>query len=264
MTVAFMPKFGKPLSCVIQYELNPTMGKTLVKIGTDPFSTYVSTNQLAERDTMSTATANTEDAAPKRRGRPPKSAAVVPIESARKHQAATSATKVATPKPAAKTPVRASAAPKATVTTKRPVGRPRKAVAPPVEAPKRRGRPPKAATAAPVPTPKTTVAKRAPVAKATAKRAAAPKRQRVTENPFRPESNSYLFCNALLKGGTRRRMAESLAKKIEIKPWSKEGVDQIEEIDTRLNLTANKLQRDYGWKIERTGRGLSGKIKITP
>lgn len=279
----FKPKVGKPLRCVISYELSPTSGKTLVRIGTDPFDSHVATNQLVKRDEMTEVTEPTE-AAPRKRGRPRKDATVTPIETARTKRKVKPGTAKRTkpaaeaepveaprrrgrPPKAAAEPVRkgpgrprkvtaeaeAPVAPKKAATATR--GRPKK-VAAVAETPKRRGRPPTKAVA---------TTKKGTAGTQTRKPAAKVK-VTVTENPFRAGSNSHAFCAALMKGGTRRVMAQRLSQKVTVTPWSKEisAEDQITEIDTRLGLTAHKLKAEYGWTIERSGRGIDGKLKVHP
>lgn len=284
MTCYFKPKIGKPLQCVIQYEYGPTAGKTLVRIGTDPFDTHVFTNQLIERSAMTTEVTepDTTEAAPRKRGRPrknPVEATVTPIETARKKRkpVAEVAEPVKRPrgrprknpvedvKPVAdETPkarrTRAKATPEP-IAVKRGPGRPKKVAAEPVaEAPKRRGRPPKNAAGTSV-TPAKKVATKTP-----ATRGPKPVEATATENPFRKGSNSYMYCQALMKGGTRRAMATRLAKSIQVTPWSKEitAADQIAEIDTRLGLCAHQLKTKFGWTVERNGRGIDGKIRVKP
>lgn len=267
-TVLFIPSKtnAKPLKAVIQYELGGTNGKTLIKIGTDPFSTHVSTNQLQKGNEMATTPEPVVEAAPRKRGRPRKDAVVAPA--ARTKRKVTKPVEAVEETPVAKKRGRpaktAAKAPRASrkvtaeveapAPAKRSAGRPKKAVAA-AEAPKRRGRPPKA-TASTAPTKKVAVAK--PARK--------PVKVTVTENPFRPGSNSHAYCAALMKGGTRRAIAQRLAQKITVTPWSKEisAEDQISEIDTRLNLTAHQLKSKFGWTITRSGRGMDSKIRVQP
>jgi hypothetical protein len=86
------------------------------------------------------------------------------------------------------------------------------------------------------------------------------------ENPFRPESNSWQYCQVLKKGGVRRKLAEQIRKRIELHPWSKKAgdVDEIAEIDKRIILVSQQLEARFGWHVTRVGRGIEGTIKAIP
>lgn len=142
------------------------------------------------------------------------------------------------------------------------------------EAPKRRGRPAKAAPAAK--TAKATKAAKAPAkatkaAKTTKATKAEPEkakrrpgRPRVDRSsiepgtcPFRKGTDRATVFALLKRGGVRRTLAEQLREKVTIK-----GEPGLNDYDKRLILTADTLQREWGYEIKKDGRGLDGKIKV--
>lgn len=113
-------------------------------------------------------------------------------------------------------------------------------------------------------------AKKAP-AKKTAKSAAkaktksGPKGKTNEGNPFRPGSNLHLIHNLLVKGGKRESLAQKLADKVALHPYTNDvsEVDLV-DYDKRIVLGAQTLRDQHNYKIERDGRGLSGTIKAVP
>ena len=84
------------------------------------------------------------------------------------------------------------------------------------------------------------------------------------ENPYRPGTGMH-FAFAILKaGGTRRVMAQKLAKKTQIHPHSRAGNTTEADYDKRLILTSQDLEKNHGWGVLRDGRGLDGKLRIFP
>lgn len=83
------------------------------------------------------------------------------------------------------------------------------------------------------------------------------------ENPFRKKSNMFKVCKLLLKGGTRRKLAEKLAESTEIHPYLKgDGEIDLNDYDKRLLLGAEVMLSKFGYGVQRTGRGLDGKILV--
>lgn len=83
------------------------------------------------------------------------------------------------------------------------------------------------------------------------------------ENPFRKKSNMFKVCKLLLKGGTRRKLAEKLAESTEIHPYLKgDGEIDLLDFDKRLLLGAEVMLTKFGYGVQRTGRGLDGKILV--
>lgn len=140
-------------------------------------------------------------------------------------------------------PAKASAPPAA----KKPAAKPAKAVAT------------KKAASKPV--------KKAAKATKPAKKAATVKAARTVtgDNPFREGSNSFLMAAELLKGGNRGQMVKRLKKAMKIHPWSKDKEENPEfAIRKRLLLVAAALEKDYGFTIEREGRGEAGSMIAIP
>lgn len=84
-------------------------------------------------------------------------------------------------------------------------------------------------------------------------------------NPFRPGSNLHLIHNLLIKGGNREKLAQKLADKVALHPYTN-SADEIDLIDydKRIVLAAQTLRDQHGYKVEREGRGLAGSIKVVP
>lgn len=83
------------------------------------------------------------------------------------------------------------------------------------------------------------------------------------ENPFRKSSNLYKIAKLLLKGGTRRALAESLAKSTDLNPYTKDDADiDLADFDKRLLLGSITMRDTYGYGVYRSGRGIDGKILV--
>lgn len=83
------------------------------------------------------------------------------------------------------------------------------------------------------------------------------------DNPFRKGSNLHIICALLLKGGKREVLAEKLSAKVDLHPYSGNDIS-LTDYDKRILLGAQTLRDKHGFKIERSGRGLEGKIKVVP
>lgn len=82
-------------------------------------------------------------------------------------------------------------------------------------------------------------------------------------NPFRKSSNLFVVGNLLLKGGSRRVLAEKLNQKVDLHPYNKDSSDiDLLDFDKRLLLGAQTMRDQFGYGIQRTGRGLDGKILV--
>jgi hypothetical protein len=81
------------------------------------------------------------------------------------------------------------------------------------------------------------------------------------ENPFRKSSNLHRVAKLLLKGGTRSVLAAQLAKQVELHPYHKGEVD-LDDFDKRLLLGAQTMRDQFGYGIQRLGRGIEGKILV--
>ncbi len=87
------------------------------------------------------------------------------------------------------------------------------------------------------------------------------------KNPYRPGSNLAKITDVLLKGGKRAVQVAKLQKVIDMHPYTQavEDLDVEKELDKRLMLTAGLLERDFGFVIEKSGRGMeSGTVKVIP
>lgn len=117
--------------------------------------------------------------------------------------------------------------------------------------------------------PKSTAAKKAPAKKAPATSKASSngkaKSTNTGPNPFRERSNLHLMTEELMKGGKLQTVVNRLKKKMEIKPWSKDEVEDVDKaITKRVHLAAASLEKDHGFKIVKEGRGPSSKIQAIP
>lgn len=84
-------------------------------------------------------------------------------------------------------------------------------------------------------------------------------------NPFRVGSNVWKMAEELLRGGRRADMIKRLKKSMPLHPWSKDKEENPDRaIDKRLLMTAAAMEKDYGYKIVREGRGVAGTIKVLP
>lgn len=116
--------------------------------------------------------------------------------------------------------------------------------------------------------------------KAPAKKVAAPKAEKPSSNvtlakshpkptpaegvnPFRKKSNLYHVARLLLQGGKREVLARKLAEKITLHPYQKDtGEIDLLDYDKRLLLGAQNMRDQFGYGIERTGRGTNGSILV--
>jgi hypothetical protein len=82
-------------------------------------------------------------------------------------------------------------------------------------------------------------------------------------NPFRKNSNLFRVAKLLLKGGRRETLASKLSEQTTLHPYQK-GDNEVEllDYDKRLLLGAQTMRDQYGYGIQRTGRGLSGSILV--
>lgn len=101
---------------------------------------------------------------------------------------------------------------------------------------------------------------------------AAPKKARTAQpdededdgsNPYKPGSNLYLICEELLKGGKRSDMVKRLKKKIDLKPRQRAGddYDVDAELDRRVLIVGQLLEKDHGFTVNREGRGKDAYIQ---
>lgn len=85
----------------------------------------------------------------------------------------------------------------------------------------------------------------------------------VGENPFRKNSNLHRVAKLLLKGGVRRSLAEKLKAQVDLHPYQKAKKDvSLADFDKRLLLGAGTMRDEYGYGIQRTGRGIEGRILV--
>lgn len=85
----------------------------------------------------------------------------------------------------------------------------------------------------------------------------------VGENPFRKNSNLHRVAKLLLKGGVRRSLAEKLKAQVDLHPYQKAKKDvSLSDFDKRLLLGAGTMRDEYGYGIQRTGRGIEGRILV--
>ena len=75
-------------------------------------------------------------------------------------------------------------------------------------------------------------------------------------NPFRKSSNLFVVASLLLKGGNRMKLAERLSTKVDLHPYSKEEDVDLDDFDKRLLLGAQTMRDQFGYGIQRTGRGI--------
>lgn len=85
-------------------------------------------------------------------------------------------------------------------------------------------------------------------------------------NPFREGSNLWMMTEELLKGGKRSAMVTRLRKKIELNPRQRAGkdFDVDAEIDYRLVRVCQTLTNEYGFTIEKDGRGVDSTVQAIP
>lgn len=93
---------------------------------------------------------------------------------------------------------------------------------------------------------------------------AAPTEVAENGNPYRPGTNLYEITEELLSGGKRSSMVKRLGKKIEVKPRDGRDIDEVAELDRRVLITAQILERDHGFTKEKEGRGPDATIQVFP
>jgi hypothetical protein len=100
-------------------------------------------------------------------------------------------------------------------------------------------------------------------AKATKKAKAKDADEDTGDNPYKAGSNLYHITEELLKGGKRSAMVKRLKSKIELKPRQRAGDDyDVEaELDRRVLIVGQLLERDHGFTVTREGRGKDALIK---
>ncbi len=82
-------------------------------------------------------------------------------------------------------------------------------------------------------------------------------------NPYRKDSGLFHCANLLLKGGSRRKMAEALSKKVDINPYvHKKKEINLDDYDKRLILAAGSMRDTFGYGVQRVGRGIDGKVLV--
>lgn len=82
-------------------------------------------------------------------------------------------------------------------------------------------------------------------------------------NPFRPTSNLFQVAKLLLKGGQRESLAYKLSQHVNLHPYSKEaGSIDLDDYDKRLLLGAQTMRDQFGYGVQRTGRGIEGRILV--
>lgn len=125
---------------------------------------------------------------------------------------------------------------------------------------------------------KATAAKKAPAKKVTPAKRAPAKAKAETEaeaeaeftgnengNPFKPGSNIFEITEALIKGGKRTALVKGLKRKIDLKPRTqRDDWDEDYEIDRRLLIIAQLLERDHGFNKVLDGRGPEAFIQVEP
>jgi hypothetical protein len=84
---------------------------------------------------------------------------------------------------------------------------------------------------------------------------AAPATEGNSINPFRPDTNNYLFTEAFLKGGVRSKIIEKLLKKVQFRPWAKKlkDIDPAHEMDKRMLMCTHQLQHKHGFTVVHYG-----------
>lgn len=85
------------------------------------------------------------------------------------------------------------------------------------------------------------------------------------KNPYRPGSNLYEIAPLLMKGGTRKDLAQSLSEKISLHPYANDPESiSLGDYDKRIVLASANLRDEFGFTIVRDGRGLKGFIQAIP
>lgn len=106
----------------------------------------------------------------------------------------------------------------------------------------------------------------AKAAKATTKKAPRPPVEYEGPNPFRAGSNNWHITQALLKGGKASTLAKSLLTKLNYNPRKQKPKDFDAQAETeyRLMRIGYILRDDHGFDYQREGRGSDAFIKVVP
>lgn len=108
-----------------------------------------------------------------------------------------------------------------------------------------------------------TKAKTAPAAKTKAKASDKASEAAENGNPFKEGTNLWHITEELLAGGKRSSMVKRLKRKITLKPRvNADDFDEDYELDRRLMVVGQILQRDHGFEYNREGRGEDGTIQV--
>lgn len=117
--------------------------------------------------------------------------------------------------------------------------------------------------------PKATAKKAAAKGKSTAKKAAAkpaePRQVAKNGNPFREGTNMWFLTESLLKGGKRSKQVAALRKKVDVTPRdgsTLKGDELDAQIDRRLQICAQILEREHGFEKVKEGRGSDATLKV--
>lgn len=116
---------------------------------------------------------------------------------------------------------------------------------------------------------KATAKKAAAKGKSTAKKAAAkpaePRQVAKNGNPFREGTNMWFLTESLLKGGKRSKQVAALRKKVDVTPRdgsTLKGEELDAQIDRRLQICAQILEREHGFEKVKEGRGSDATLKV--
>lgn len=240
--IVFRPEFGTPRQGVVKFDFEHREGYVLVQLRGDPYSVYVSENQIEKVNPTMPTTETTKKPRTQKRTKRGSRATQPKTES------------LGELLPGSEKPVRARKA----TGTKRPA---KKAPA------ARKAAPVAKKTTTARKTTKAPAKKAAPVRKTAVSSKPGPKvSDRANDNPFRPDSNSWHYTEAIKKGGKRSALVRALLKKIDVHPWSADETyaDVHMEVDKRLTMVVKALEKTYGWVIERRGRGPESFVKGNP
>jgi hypothetical protein len=108
--------------------------------------------------------------------------------------------------------------------------------------------------------------KKAPAKKAATKAAT---RERVVNengNPYQPGTNLYHMAEALIKGGKVASLVKQVGKKVSINARTRDYDEdsEREELQRRLIIVSQRLRNDFGFTMEKEGRGADATIKCIP
>jgi hypothetical protein len=87
----------------------------------------------------------------------------------------------------------------------------------------------------------------------------------VGPNPYKEGTKLWHITEELMKGGKRPAMVARLKRKITLSPRvAREDWDEEAELDRRLLIIGQILERDHGFTVTHDGRGREAGIKATP